>query len=556
MATSNNMLQQWLLRLTEPYSGLTGLEDRRRIRLLSGIQLASAVLSTIFAFIFPLTRDSSTLPWQSSLFYIIFGPAVLASLIYWLTHTRYYNVAVVSYFVTTLLIIFVIASPSIVGDAASNSLALSGLTVLFAGVFAPRKHQFSAGLLMAALVFLCFIVLMLDPLVNASDVFSSLMLTMAMVVFFLAYNWYRNQLTDDLTKLEEERYQAEITRTTEERRSRERLEALVDQYMQFVSRVAEGDLTEHITADNLASESTGLIETLGQNLNSMVDGLRAMATQIQETANQLSQGTTQIMAASSQQLAATTEQDAAINQTVVTVTEIQASASRTADYADNVARLAEEAAEVGQRGHEAVQRSVDGMDLIRERVASIAADILALSERTQLIDEIINSVNDIADQSKLLALNASIEAARAGEEGRGFAVVANEVRELAEQSRQATDRVSDILYEIRQATNSAVMTTEEGIKGVDAGQGLINRAGDSIGELITLIEQAAQAASEIASITHQQRGGMQQLAQAMNSIRQASIETTTGTRQAEQTAQSLNQMAHDMQQAIARYRLE
>ena len=113
---------------------------------------------------------------------------------------------------------------------------------------------------------------------------------------------------------------------------------------------------------------------------------------------------------------------------------------RMTEHADGVAAIAHQSYDIGQEGIQAVSSSVEGMHLVGERVTSIAEDILGLSERMQLIDEIISSVNDIADQSKLLALNASIEAARAGEEGRGFAVVAMEVRELAGRSRSGGAR--------------------------------------------------------------------------------------------------------------------
>jgi methyl-accepting chemotaxis protein len=164
-------------------------------------------------------------------------------------------------------------------------------------------------------------------------------------------------------------------------------------------------------------------------------------------------------------------------------------------------------------------------------------------------------VNEIANQSKLLALNASIEAARAGEEGKGFAVVAMEVRQLAEQSREATARVRDILNQIQQATNTAVMVTEEGSKGAENGMSLVERAGEAIRDLTQTIDVAAQAAIQIAASTHQQTNGMDQLASAMSAIKQATMQTAASTRQAERSAQDLNTMASEMQKAVARYRL-
>jgi methyl-accepting chemotaxis protein len=179
-----------------------------------------------------------------------------------------------------------------------------------------------------------------------------------------------------------------------------------------------------------------------------------------------------------------------------------------------------------------------------------------LSERTQQIGEIIETVNAIADQSKLLALNASIEAARAGEEGKGFAVVAMEVRQLAEQSRAATRRVSDILGEIQQATNTAVMVTEEGSKGAATGMELVNRAGMAIRDLANTIEESAQAAVQIAASTHQQSNGMNQLGAAMFQIKQANSQTAAAMEQTEQSIRDLMTMVHQMEAAAAQYDLK
>jgi methyl-accepting chemotaxis protein len=195
------------------------------------------------------------------------------------------------------------------------------------------------------------------------------------------------------------------------------------------------------------------------------------------------------------------------------------------------------------------------MQIIQERVEDIAQTILMLSERTQQIGEIIDTVNAIADQSKLLALNASIEAARAGEEGKGFAVVALEVRQLAEQSREATAHVSTILSEIQQATNTAVMVTEEGSKGAEAGMHLVDKAGEAIRELAGTIEESVQAAVQIAASTHQQTNGMDQLAAAMSQIKQASAQTAVSMKQTEQNVRNLNEMARLMDATVARYEL-
>jgi methyl-accepting chemotaxis protein len=195
------------------------------------------------------------------------------------------------------------------------------------------------------------------------------------------------------------------------------------------------------------------------------------------------------------------------------------------------------------------------MQDIRDKVQAIAQDILALSEQTQQIGEITATVNDIADQSNLLALNAAIEAAKAGEQGKGFAVVAAEVRNLAEQSKQATAKVRLILGDIQKATNAAVLATEQGSRGADTGLGLAQRAGEVIGQLGDAIRQAAQAAQQIAALVHQQSVGMDQIAQAMGEINQATTQFVAGARQSQTAAEGLNALAKQLQLTTERYRL-
>lgn len=330
------------------------------------------------------------------------------------------------------------------------------------------------------------------------------------------------------------------------------IESVVDEYANFIAEVADGNLQIRVDTDAITDET---LSVLGDNLNVMVANLNDMATQINEVATGVSAAASEILAATTQQIASATEQESAVTQTMTTVEEVRTTVKQTSERAQAVAQASHQSVEVSQDGEKSVQASIEGMQLIRQRVEGIAENILMLSERTQQIGEIIETVNEISEQSKLLALNASIEAARAGEEGKGFAVVAMEVRQLAEQSRDATARVRDILNQIQQATNTAVMVTEEGSKGAESGMVLVEKAGNSIRDLSHTIEQASQAATQIAASTNQQNNGMDQLATAMSSIKQATTQTAASTRQAERSARDLNGMAQQMQQAVSRYRL-
>ncbi len=334
------------------------------------------------------------------------------------------------------------------------------------------------------------------------------------------------------------------------------LESTVTHYMTFVESVAEGNLTARLELNhNQRGRKKDELHRLGLNLNAMVEGLSDTARQIRQVSSGVAAAAAEILEATTQQNASSTEQDAAVTQTMATAEQVRTTVQQTADRAQTVANVSQQSLTVSRAGQTAVVDSVNGMQILRVRVESIAENILMLSERTQQIGEIIGTVNDIADQSKMLALNASIEAARAGEEGKGFAVVAMEVRQLAEQSRGATARVRDILNEIQQATNAAVMVTEEGTKGADSGVALVERAGEAIRNLAATIEEAARSAAQIAASTQQQTNGMEQLTMAMASIQHATAQTVSSTRQAEQSARRLDEMARQMEQTVARYRL-
>ena len=183
----------------------------------------------------------------------------------------------------------------------------------------------------------------------------------------------------------------------------------------------------------------------------------------------------------------------------------------------------------------------------------MAASMTRLSEQSQTIGMIIASVDDIAEQSNLLAVNAAIEAAKAGEHGRGFAVVAQEVKNLAEQSKQATNQVRSILSDIQRATNTAVMATEQAGKAVDDGSRQASKAGDSILSLARNIETAAEAASQISVSVQQQFAGVDQVTVAMESIKKASEQNVEGTRQLDETAKSLNSMGRELRDLVNRH---
>ncbi|NWF71264.1 MAG: hypothetical protein HXY40_19455 [Chloroflexi bacterium] len=323
-------------------------------------------------------------------------------------------------------------------------------------------------------------------------------------------------------------------------------------YVGVLERVAEGDLRERLTLPTNPGSTEGrMLTRLGVVLNRTLERLQNLVQEINLALRRLETDTQEILNATSRQITMANEQDAVVTETTATVNEVRATVTETAERAQSVAETAQVSVDISRDGTNAVNETVSGMELIRRKVEDIADNILVLSEHTQQIGEIIATVNNLADQSRMLALNASVEAARAGEEGKGFAVVAMEVRNLADQNRDATIQVREILGEIQRATNTAVMVTEEGSKGVDTGQKLVNRAGDSIRDLAKAIEEAAMAALQIAASTRQQTIGMDQLTQAMRTIKHATTETVSSTMQVEASVQRLREAADRVNEVLS-----
>ena len=279
----------------------------------------------------------------------------------------------------------------------------------------------------------------------------------------------------------------------------------------------------------------------------------ALANEVQIGAQDLFGAGEAILAGMAQQSVGVGAQIAAVAETSATVEEVKASAQQATQLAESVAATAREADRIAAAGVTAIQDATVGMTHIRERVESIADQILALSEQSQQIGEIIATVGDLADQSNMLALNAAIEAARAGEHGRGFAVVAQEIRVLAEQSKLATAQVRTILSDIQRVTNAAVMATEEGTKGVDAGARLIDSAGETITGLAAVIQDASTSAQQITVAVQQHSIGMDQIVAAMIDIQRVTEQNGFAGTASREAAEALIELANRLNTSVQRY---
>lgn len=322
----------------------------------------------------------------------------------------------------------------------------------------------------------------------------------------------------------------------------------LEQIAAAADTVSRGDLTVTL---KVRSEK----DVLGQAFSAMIRNLRQLTMEIQEGINVLSSAASEIMATTSQLASSSAETATSINETTTTVEEVKQVTAVSTQKAANVSETAQKTAQFVQGGRKSVEEVINGINKIKEQMESIGLSIMRLSEHSLAIGEIINSVKDIAEQSNLLAVNASIEAAKAGEYGKGFAVVAQEVKSLAEQSKQATAQIRTILADIQKGISAAVMVAEQGSKAVEAGVKQSATAGEAIRALAATINEAATAATQISASSQQQLLGMDQIVVAMENIKQAGGYNVASTKQAETVAQNLHELGQKLKQLVSRYRV-
>jgi twitching motility protein PilJ len=328
-------------------------------------------------------------------------------------------------------------------------------------------------------------------------------------------------------------------------RNQEAIMRLLDE----MGSLAEGDLTVKTT---VSEDITGAI---ADSVNYAIDELRSLVTTINETSEQVS-SSAQETQTTARQLANAAEQQAqqistatsAINQIVSSMDNVSRDSAESADVAERSVKIASHGAEV-------VRETISGMDSIRDQIQETSKRIKRLGESSQEIGSIVELINDIAEQTNILALNAAIQAASAGEAGRGFAVVADEVQRLAERSTSATKRIETLVQTIQSDTNEAVNSMEQTTAEVVAGARLAEDAGSALGDIERVSHDLSALIQSISTAAREQSAAATDISVSMNAIQEITSQTSQGASQTADSIGTLAQLASDLRRSVAHFKL-
>ncbi|NOQ36380.1 MAG: HAMP domain-containing protein [Methylococcaceae bacterium] len=348
-------------------------------------------------------------------------------------------------------------------------------------------------------------------------------------------------------KLEKDIKRNEINMESTKRNA---IRSIAESLGNVMNAVAEGDLTQKVIVNTDSNEE---MAALSFNLNQMIKSLAEITLEINQATLQMSSSIPEVNAALIAQSTGATEQVSVVNVASNTLNNIKTTSGETLKKASFLTELANKASLQSERGQQAIHESILGMDAITNKVEAVANSILDLSNKTQQISEITDVVDEIASQSKMLALNASIEAVKAGDAGLGFSVVAEEIRSLAEQSKESTAQVKTILQDIMESTNRAVMVTEDGTKQVSSGVILVQEAGEIIGQLDNVVKQTAQNSHEISEVVIQEAVEIEQIVQAMNDISTVANNAVLAIKQTEEAMKDLTTVSGKLKEQANRY---
>lgn len=319
--------------------------------------------------------------------------------------------------------------------------------------------------------------------------------------------------------------------------------------LEEVGGVADGDLTKDA---EVSSDVTGAI---ADSFNYMTEQLRGIIGNVQTATLQVSTAATKISASAGHLASGSESQAGQIVTTTAAIDEMAVSIQRVSANAALSSDVAQQALTAARQGNAAVRDTIEGMNRIREQAHDTSKRIKRLGETSQEIGQIVQLIDDIADRTSMLALNASIQAAAAGDAGRGFAVVAEEVERLAVRSTDATKKIAALVKAIQGETTEAVAAMDRSISEVVSGSKVANQAGQSLQDIEGVSARLADLIGQISVASRQQAAGSEELARSMGDISKITRETATGTKQTADSVSTLAKLADELRGSVSAFKL-
>lgn len=343
--------------------------------------------------------------------------------------------------------------------------------------------------------------------------------------------------------------ETESDRARQIQEENERNQVAILRLLDELGDLAEGDLTVNAT---VSEDFTGAI---ADSVNFAIDQLRQLVLVINSTADRVSQSSDQTQTSAIELAEASEHQAQEIAGVSAAINEMTISIDQVSNNAAESATVAQRSVAISHNGAEVVQRSIEGMNVIRDQIQETSKRIKRLGESSQEIGDIVGLINDIADQTNVLALNAAIQASMAGEAGRGFAVVADEVQRLAERSANATKQIETLVKTIQADTNEAVMSMESTTSEVIRGARLAKDAGEALEEVQSVSSTLSDLIQSISNEAQQQADSAGHISHTMNIIQDITSQTSSGTMATARSIGELNEMAAALQESVTGFKV-
>lgn len=328
----------------------------------------------------------------------------------------------------------------------------------------------------------------------------------------------------------------------------EKMDEFIAKNIDEVSKLSQGDLNVHF-----ADEGNNEAAKLFKGLNVSVSNIRSMIMKIKNAIGDINETSNQLFINSEEMTIGAQEQGIQTEEIVSSVEEMSATIIQTTQNSNEAAKKSKVAGDIARAGGDVVEKAIEGMNRIANVVSKSASIVRELGKSSEQIGEIIQVIDGIADQTNLLALNATIEAARAGEQGRGFAVVADEVRKLAERTTKATKEIAIKIAQIQKNTSVAVESIDEGTNEVEIGKVLTNKAGESLKEIISRTNEVVTVVSQVAYASEEQSATSEQISKNIEGISNVTQQSAARIQDIARAAENLNQLTEKLEDLVGMF---